>query len=332
MGGCQACNCGTPALLVAVESSNGATSNDGRVLQIPLGTSTAPSACRDLTAGKTLPKSPTALGWLQPRYAIWGAPESVTLIDSVKDLVKWNYQDPQHNPPLSVFPLERGTGGPVVAIGYDSQGFNTINLLNILDIKSGNKLFGWDVTDAQNSPIYLGSEVPSMAQSPIDPTHIFFVDNGSNPYPASDIPVPYDGKPVKATVYWMNRPNGNYLKTINTVRTSNGGGHRTVWLQYTNSTTINDAVFYTNDDGTGPSFTGPLSCSNPACLQPFKSTDAVADPTTANRVIATCQSASDQYVHHVVTIDDNGTCNILYDGTALPMMTYPVALAIAEAQ
>ena len=145
-----------------------------------------------------------------------------------------------------------------------------------------------------------------------------------------DVAVPYDGNMVKPTVYWQQRPTGSYLKTIS-VAHGPGNLYRTVWLQPSNNGSVADAIYYANDDGTGPTMTGPLACNNPMCKVPFKARNAVPDPTAANRVFATCDGTASN-TGHVVRIDDNGTCEVIYDGTQLPTLTYPSRLTIAEAR
>jgi hypothetical protein len=334
-GGCNTCNCGQPALLVAVANVNGAISNGGRILQLGLGSGGAPTMCKTLTANKTLPDQPDSLGWFPPDGVIFGYDEGVILLDAVKDLQRWTFQNNVAFPTRSVFPLQKDANTQVVAAGFDTTGFDDITQLDILDAKNGTKLFSWDITDAQNSPIYLGTEVPAMVQSPLDPGHIFFIDNGftmASDFPAGDVAVPFDNMPVaKPTVYWAMRPAGNYLTTINVVKHAAGGLIRTAWLQHVSGSSTADGVFFANDDGTGPTFTGPLTCSLAACAQPFKASDAVPDPTSTNAVITTCNSPTSN-LSHVVRIDDSGTCTIVVDGNSLPNLSYPVALSIAEAR
>jgi hypothetical protein len=328
-GGCNACNCGQPVLLVAVESFS---SSSGRVLQLGLGSGGTPTSCKDLTAAGTLSKSPNSIGWFPPDSVIFGAPDGIVLVDAVKDLQRWTYHTTVDFPPFSVFPLQNGATS-VVAVGFDTTGFNDIVEVHILDAKNGTKTVVWDVTDA-NGPLHLGSEVPAMVQSPLDPSHIFFVSNGASTaedFPAGDVAAPFDGNPVTPTVYFANRPTGNHLSTINVVRNAPGGLKRTVWLQHGNVSLGADAVFYANDDGSGPTFTGPLRCNLAQCSTPFTATDAVPDPTSANAVFATCNSADDN-VKHVVRFDDGGNCTLIVDGTKLAANTNPLALAIAEAQ
>ncbi len=331
-GGCSTCNCGQAALLVAIESDNGATTNAGKVLQLGLGTGGTPTTCKTLTANKTLPDDPTAIGWFPPDGVIFGSESGIILVDAVKDLQRWTYTVPGSYPPRSVFALQKDPGF-VVGVGFDTQGFDDITQLHILDSKIGMKLFSWDITDANNSPIYLGTEVPVMVQSPLDPTHLMFVSNGfsaATDFPAGDVAVPYDGGAVTPTTYWSMRPTGPYLTTINVVRNAVGGLKRVAWLQH-NITGTADGVYYINDDGTGPVFTGPLTCNLQQCAVPFKAVDAVPDPTAANRVITTCSSTTSN-LSHVVRIDDSQTCTLLVDGTTLPTQNYPVALSIAEAR
>jgi hypothetical protein len=326
-GGCNTCNCGQPALLIAIQSVNGALATDGRILQFALGNPR--TRCKDLTVGKTLDKSPRAFSWYPPDSILYGGETTLYLIDAVKDLYRWNYKTPRSDYPRSAFPLIKD-GAQVVGAGFDTTNFSEIQQLYILDPKNGMRLFNWDVTD-QAGPIVLGGGIPEMTQSPLDPTHVFYLKTIINDAPAADVAVPYDDVMVKPTVYWAQKPTGAYLSTIESVKDAPGGLTRTVWLQHSSSSTQGDAVYYVNDDGTGPALTGPLSCNNPACKSPFKANDAAPDPTSTNAVFATCESPMSNQ-GHVVRIDDNGVCDLILDGTTLATLTYPSRLAIAPAR
>jgi hypothetical protein len=324
---CNTCNCGQPVLLMAIESVNGGTGNDGRILQFGLG-GTVPVKCgNDLQAGKKLDKSPRSLAWFPPDGILYGGETTLYLIDAVKDLFRWNYKTQSSDYPIATFPLLKD-GALVVGAGFDTSGFDEVKLLHIINPKNGAMLFGWDVTDQNNSPIVLGGGIPSMAQSPVDPSHVFYLKTIINDAPAMDVAPPYDGNMVKPTVYWQQRPTGSYLTRMN-VTHGPANLRRTVWLQGSNNGSTDDGIYFANDDGTGPTMTGPLICHNPMCAVPFKAHDAAPDPTAANRVFATC-SGSATNTGHVVRIDDNGLCEVIFDGNVLPVLTYPSRLTIAE--
>ena len=139
--------------------------------------------------------------------------------------------------------------------------------------------------------------------------------------------IPWDGNTVTPAVWYATRPPGNYPSTLQTLE---GTIKRAVWAQTTTSSTSGDVIYEIDDDGTGPQLFGPLACSDSTlCKQPFKTSDAAPDPSTAERVIATCDIAMSN-LRHVVRIDGSG-CTQLVDGTKLPTLTYPVALAVGNA-
>jgi hypothetical protein len=330
-GGCNTCNCGQAALLVAVESVNGATSNDGRILQFSLSSTGPISKCgKDLTVNKTLEKSPQSLAWYPPDGILFGGETTLYLIDAAKDLYRWNYKTQRSDIPLAAFPLIKD-GSQVVGAGFDTTNFGEMQTLQIIDPKNGMMLFSWDMTDANNSPIYLGGGIVGLTQSPLDPTHMFYMKMFVNQMPAADIAIPYDNMMVKGTPYWPTKPSGTDLTRISVVKNAAGGLKRVAWLQHNTGNTLGDNIYYVNDDGTGPTQTGPLVCNNMACKTPFKSNDVAPDPTAANRVFATCDSPTDN-LGHVVRLDDSGACDVVLDGNSLPTLTYPSRLAIAEAR
>jgi hypothetical protein len=323
-GGCNTCNCGQPVLLMAIESVNGGTGNDGRILQFGLGGAQPQKCGNDLQAGKTLDKSPKSLAWFPPDGILYGGENALYLIDAAKDLYRWNFKTTRSDTPIAAFPLSRN-GSFVVGAGFDTTGFDEVTLLYILDPKNGMQLFMWDVTDQTNSPIFLGSSIPAMTKSPLDAERIFYVKTIINDAPAMDVAVPYDNMMVKPSPYWQQRPTGNYLSTMETYA---GTVKRIVWVQPSNNSMTADGIYFANDDGTGPTMTGPLMCNNPMCAVPFKTHGAAPDPTADNRVFATCMSPTSN-LGHVVRIDDGGNCDVIYDGNNLPMLTYPSLLTIA---
>ena len=54
-----------------------------------------------------------------------------------------------------------------------------------------------------------------------------------------------------------------------------------------------------------------------------------AAPSSKLQVVnATCNGTTSN-LGHIVRIDDTGTCDVVYDGNNLPMLTYPSLLTIA---
>jgi hypothetical protein len=322
---CSGCGCGAPVLAIAVQSVDGAQSNDGRVVQLALEPAGATSPCGpQLTAHHSLSKSPASLGWVAPDGVLFGSSENVVLLDSAKDLIRWTYRPTQlGDVPRALVRLAHA-GGDTVAIGYDTHGYDEIDTLAIVDLKTGRQQKWWDLTSSA-SPIYIGG-TKSMARDPRDATRLAYIDDALMPHPVSTIAVPYDdATTVKKSVWYDSDPPGVKPIALNTYAQPNGPT-RAVWLQGSTNTSNADVIYEIDDDGTGPVLFGPLSCTNPACKQPFKASDAAPDPTRTHRVLATCESPTSN-VRHVVRLDDT-TCDVLLDGTTLPALTFPVALAV----
>jgi hypothetical protein len=184
----------------------------------------------------------------------------------------------------------------------------------------------WDITD-QAGLIPLGSSVPALARDPFDSSRIIYVNNGSMPHPAMRTTLPWDGvTQVKPTVWYDSRPPGSYPKSLQS-HVGADGKKRAVFAQITTSTTVDDLIYEIDDDGAGPTLFGPLKCGEMTlCKQPFKTSDAVPDPTGAKRVLATCDTATN-YLRNVVRIDAS-SCTLVVDGSALPNLTYPNALGV----
>jgi hypothetical protein len=323
------CGCGAPVLLVAVQSVNGATGNDGRVLQLAVPASGPATACGpQLTAAGALSKSPTAVGWVPPDGVLFGSSESVLYLDGVHDQIRSTYRPTQNGDvPRALFTLSRAGMPDVIAVAYDTNATNEVDVLALVDPKNGAQLKWWDVTSGAG-PIPLGSSVRAMARDPFDPSRVAYVDNGIQAHPAMQAAIPWDGVAVKPTVWYATRPPGSYPTTLNTL---DGTVKRAVWAQTTSSSTAADVIYEIDDDGTGPQLFGPLTCTvDTLCKQPFKTSDAAPDPSLAHRVIATCDSPTNN-VKHVVRIDASG-CSQLVDGSTLPTLTYPFALAVGNAR
>ena len=322
------CGCGAPVLLVAVESSNGATGNDGRVLQLAVPPAGVATACGpQLTAAGALSKDPTAIGWAPPDGVLYGSSESILYLDGVHDQIRATYRPTQFGDiPRALFMLARAGMSDVIAVGYDTNGYNNINVLAIADPKDGSQLEWWDLTGS-TSPILLGSSVPGMARDPFDATKIAFVQNGGNTaHPVMETTLPWDGMTVLPTTWYATRPPGSQPTTLNTL---DGAVKRAVWAQTTSSSTTADVIYEIDDDGTGPQLFGPLACTvDTLCKQPFKTSDAAPDPSQPHRVLATCDTATANQ-RNVVRID-NGGCTLIVDGSKLPALTYPEALAVGN--
>lgn len=327
------CGVGAPVLIVAMQSVDGSLSTDGSVLQYAMSSTGVTPCGPTLTAAHTLSKSPNSVAWVPPGSVAYGATDSIVLLDSASDQLRWTYRPTQFGDvPLNVFPLSHA-GALVMGIGYDTHGSQVVDTLALVDGTNGMQINWYDVTSS-TSKISLGSSVQAMVQDPLDATKVVYVDNGgSTPHPLVEVAVPWDGNAVTPSVYYAQRPPGPSLTTLNTVRVGNLS--RFAWLQSTSSTTSGDIAYEIDDDGTGKKTYGPLTCSNAMCMSPFKANDAVPDPTKPGRVLATCTAAKNgtalNNVRHIVRID-GAQCDILIDGTTLRNLTFPAALAVGPAQ
>jgi hypothetical protein len=323
------CGCGAPVLLVAVQSVDGSQQNDGRVLQLTVPPTGAAVACGPtLNAAHSLSKSPTAVGWVPPDGVLYGSTESTLYLDGTHDQIRTTYRPTQVGDiPRALFTLTRAGMPDVIAVGLDTTGDGDISVLKMVDPKDGSELKSWDITNTA-MPIHLGSDVAGMARDPFDSSRVAYIDNGITPHPVMQSAIPWDGNTVQSTVWYATRPPGSYPSTLNTL---DGALKRAVWAQTTTSTTTADVIYEIDDDGTGPTLYGPLTCSvDTLCKQPFKTSDAAPDPSMPQRVLATCDTATSNQ-RNVVRIDASG-CTLLVDGSKLPTLTYPEALAVGNAR
>jgi hypothetical protein len=252
----------------------------------------------------------------------------VLLLDGVHDQIRATYRPTQQGDiPRALFTLTRAGMPDVIAVGYDTTADGTISVLAMVDPRDGSQLEWWNITN-NTAPIQLGSDVAAMARNPFNPSQIAYVDNGVNAHPVTEVAVPWDGMPVTPKVWYATRPPGSYPSTLNTL---DGALKRAAWAQTTTSSTTADVIYEIDDDGSGPQLYGPLACTvDTLCAQPFKTSDAAPDPSQPQRVIATCNTATTN-LRNVVRIDASG-CSLLVDGSKLPTLTYPEALAVGNAR
>jgi hypothetical protein len=325
------CGVGAPVLVVAMASVDGSVSQGGSVLQFAVGASGLTHCGPTLTAGQTLNSQPGSIGWMPPNGVLYGASDSIELLDSATGQVRWTYRPTQiGDNPVNVFPLVHGTVTDV-GIGYDTHSYGTPDTLALVDGKHGTQINWIDFT---TSPaMKLGSDVLAMVQDPRDGTKIVYADNPlPMPHPLVETAVSWDNVTmVTPAVYDASQPTGPSIKALNTVRV--GSVSRFAWMQSTSSSSSPDILYEIDDDGAGNQTPyGPLSCASTMCTQPFKSDDVAPDPTKPGRVFAICPAAMAgtalNNVRHVVRIDGN-QCDIVVDGTQVKTLTYPAALAVA---
>jgi hypothetical protein len=339
--------CALPELFVLVNSSNGATSMAGRVLQYTIHSDGTTTKCgNDLTANGTLNSQVSTIGWIAPHVIGGDATGNLFALDPVADSYRWTYQPPccaGDGPVCNLFPIKRSDGKTQIGMGWGCAGTGSPDLtgIDVFDNANGKKIEGWKFNDAA-SPILLGLSVLAMTTSPFDPTHIFYAtENGAtNPGAAMDIPLPVDGGMVQATQYQGPLPTGLDW-VIRAIPSSNGGGRRTAWVAHGFSP-AQDELYFVNDTGGGPQLTGPLHCNNLGtgtgmvnCATPQVFNDVMPDPSNATKLFATCESNGSNGMPNastglVVRIDSANTCELIVDGSKLPLQSYPATFALAQ--
>lgn len=307
-------DCTTPTLLVLLRNAN-QSSIGGQVFQLSLATS-PPQKC-GITIKNTIVDLPFAVAWIPPSSIAVGADTSAYLIDAATDQYRWNKTTARV---ASVFPIMSPQGLAVGVATLDTS-YSEINEVQVFDQPMGKSLGDWMLN---SNPFLLGLSVIAMTQSPLDPTHVFAIKPID--YQAADVPVPFDNQPVSKTVYYMQAPPSGSFTSLASVRAA-GNVIRTAWVDSSTDSSP-DSAYYINDTGTGPTLAGPLSCNASVCGTPLRLADVVPDPTDATHVIGICQAASTSTIAHVVRFAATGNCDVLFDGTTLPSLVFPVRVAL----
>jgi hypothetical protein len=193
----------------------------------------------------------------------------------------------------------------------------------VLDLPHGTTTNDF-VLNQVGGPLEIGINIINLTQSPQNPAHI--LASKQIEYSAADWPVPFDNSTATKTIYYMPAAPQGAFQTMSAMKASNGT-IRVVWVESAGTVANNtpDAVYYTNDTGSGPSLNGPLHCNASVCASPVRLDEAVADPTSPNSVIAICEGAN--MTTSVVRFAATGTCDVLVDGTQLTSLV-PVRLAL----
>jgi hypothetical protein len=307
-------DCMTPTLLVLLRNAN-QSSIGGQVFQLSLASS-PPQKC-GITIKNTIVDLPFAVAWIPPSSIAVGADTATYLIDAATDQYKWNKTTARV---ADIFPIQ-SPQGLAVGVALFGTSFSEISEVLVLDQPMGKQLGDWTLN---GNPFLLGLGVLGMTQSPLDPAHVFAMKPID--YQAADAPVPFDNQPISKTVYYMQSPASGGFTSIASVRAA-GNVIRTAWVDSSTDSSP-DSAYYVNDTGTGPTLAGPLSCAASVCGTPLRLTAVVPDPTDATHVIGICQAASTSTVAHVVRFAATGTCDVLFDGTTLPSLVFPVRVAL----
>jgi hypothetical protein len=248
-----------------------------------------------------------------------GTDSAVYLIDADTDQYKW-FQNLNARV-RDVFPLQ-APSGPAVGVAVLDGYYTDISDLLVLDIAHGMQKNDF-VLNMSGQPLLLGLSVINLTQSPKDPTHIFAIK--TTDYGAADVAVPFDNNPVAPMPYYnKGAPQGGF--TTMSAMKSGDGTIRVVWAESSAPDNNSDAVYYSNDTGSGPSPNGPLRCDVSQCASPLRLEDAVADPTASDSVFAICDGAGT--ITHVVRLSSSGSCQLIFDGSKLPSLVFPVRLAL----
>lgn len=316
-GGMTVDGCSTPTLLVLLRNAN-QSSIGGQVFQLSLATPT-PQRC-GTTLKNTIVDLPFAVAWIPPDMVAVGADTATYLIDAVTDQYRWNKTTGRVR---DVFPIQSPYGIAVGIAQYDTVSYSEIRDLLVLDTSQGKQIGDYTLN---SDPFLLGLSVVGMTQSPFEPSHAFAIKPID--YQAADAPVPFDNQPIQKQIYYQQAPPSGSFTSISSVRAV-GDVIRTAWVEHDDgNSNAADAAYFVNDAGSGPQLAGPLRCSASVCGSPLQLTDVVPDPTSTANVIGICQAATTSTVAHVVRFSASGSCEVLFDGSKLPSLVFPVRLAL----
>lgn len=334
--GSTATACEPPYLGVLIASNSGSGSVHGRVERVPLD---GRGKCKALTLANTLPPDADAIAFVAPDRIAVGALSGVFQI---------NFDDkaaaPVYKPSMfswgtlvdDLFPLVDQSGKTLLAVAYDDSNLHdagkTIESLVTLD--GDQEISRWEV--GSDKTIRIGFDPIAMAQSVLDPHNFFVVRGLTDQYAAGEFVPPWDNQPVEAKkpVYQLNLGSTGQTLTIKTLRQDRGGGdilRRTAWTFRSSSSSAYQVYMTSESNSTAKQLLGPYVCDLPNCLNDkYKEyPDAVPDFTDETAVISICTDASAtsaSTVRHVVRIRDNGSCEMLLDGTKLFSQEFPQRL------
>jgi hypothetical protein len=287
--------CPHPLLLGALEPLNGGTS--GSILRFTIG-ATGLTPCTTLTGGGTLPEHIYATAFVPPDAVAAATTDGPWLV-GVDDVVRWS------RPAASVFPVDVAPvvdtmGNVQVAIGY-WKGFTSQPEVDRVSIVP-------DAVGMETNQTFTGT-VLSFSASPLDPKHLLLLDQIAS---ASD----YDP--------WLNSRSTYVMQEMVNLTTISAavqfGLTRVVWVDSTSN-----AVRYSNDSGTGPTFLGPIACNLTCNL-----VHAVPDPTEPHTFLGLCEHAGTTVRDVVRWSSTGGACSVLFDGTAPGPNTRINRLAVAN--
>lgn len=314
-GGTSVDGCATPTLLVLLRNAN-QSAIGGQVFQLSLATS-PPQRC-GTTIKNTIVDLPFAVAWIPPDMIAVGADTSTFLIDAAADQYRWNKTTSRVR---DVFPIQSPQGTAVGIAQYDTS-YSEVRDLLVLDTAQGKQIGDFTLNA---DPFLLGLGVVGMAQSPLDPSHVFACKPID--YQAADAPVPFDNQPITKQIYYPQAPPTGTFISIASVHAP-GNMIRTAWVEHDSSNSnAGDAAYYVNDSGSGPQLAGPLRCSASVCGSPLQLADVVPDPTSTTNLIGICEASGTSTVAHVVRFTAS-SCEVLFDGSTLPSLVFPVRLAL----
>ena len=315
------CGCGAPVLLVAVQSVNGGTGTDGRVLQLAIPPTGPATACGpQLTASGALSKSPTAdrLGAARRR--------PLRLVGERPLPRQRPRSDPRHLPPDAVGRF----AARAVHAHPRRHARRHRRRLRHQRHRRDRRARHRRCEERRRAQV-----VEHHQQHGAHPARLVGAGDGArsvrrlahrlrrqrHPGAPGDAARRFPGSNGRSSrssgTRRARRAATRRRSTRSTARSSARCGRRRrprrrPPTSSTRSTTT----------APGPQLFGPLNCTDDTlCKQPFKTSDAAPDPTAPHRVLATCDAPASN-VRHVVRIDSAG-CTQLVDGSKLPTLTYP---------
>ena len=323
-------DCPLPALVTLVRSNDGATTARGLIRRWALkGDGSVQPCTRDLTERGSLDKQSSTVGWIGGGRVAYGTNNRVVALDAATDTVAWTHTPAFYNGtfPLSIS-LSPTAEGPRVVVSSSLQYSNRdLTAVELLDPATGELKHLFKVQDAHD-PMSLGSSAQVGLAHPVRDGHLLYVRFGWTAM--MDVVMPLDGAPVLPAAYLDQLPQPGYPEQLGTAKGPNGLGR--IAVTHNRYGGEGDNVWLVNDPGTGPTTRGPFMCvpNSGFCASPLEVSHAVPDPTHADRVFITCQTADSQYEFNIVRVHLDGTCDTVLDGTTLPVNSYPYRLAIAQ--
>jgi hypothetical protein len=317
-GSSDACAADVPELIVGMRSI--APAVDNAIARFALGPS-GWERCPDLLAERQLPHV-QAVGWIDDGRIVVGSDAGLWLVDARSDrlLGEWYWVDGPRYLSVDAFGLDDPMGGRwgALAVEYVPRGGVTIDRLYMINADTTERR----VLDLEMVESY---RLTGCDASPTDPTAIVCGEpiTVTPPYgteaAAKEIHPWPGGAP---TAHWIPVLPGTQLRRLDAL------GDRIVWI---GNTAMADHV-RRSVGGLMGTVSGPLRCSTAVCESPWRLVDVANDPSRPGGYFAICRGAEPtdtrDYVIRGDADADGAPCEVLLDGSALPMGVDPTSLDV----